>query len=557
MKGESERRFAETKMNHTSSRSHCVFRLYLEVPTANSQVKLCSAINLIDLAGSEGVAKSDIDGERLKEGSSINKSLLAMYNVISKLNKGDGFVCFRESKLTRILQPYLGGNSLTAIVSTVSPLLSNCQESLNTLRFALCAGGIKNNVMVNVKDSSKPISLEDFQTEIAKLYSERDSLLLEVKNSEAVVLAAEADFEAKIVELEEVYEAQKQALGLQKEICLLRQQKKAELEKGRIELGQSKVQLDQQKKLLQELLSQDSATDLELQRRELESKRLQVTNATIALKQQHVELSTSLVSLTTQIGQKTALLTQLQQRTTFLAKSVHSFNNAISTQQDLLEKSATKAKLKKEEDSAMFRAIELAKQETKIISLVVQAEMIERERRDREEVDRRRKIRAQELKYVLKVCQNSGVEGLEILDGVSFKDTSVDGSEYFGALSWTMEESERGSVKSLSINGENSTHASQPQNKFFSLCEGVKGQKFARPSVQFGPQEGTNHDVDVMSAFEADLFNCARAGGAKSTPRVEDLTTNDNSTLGKRSVTRSISSQIANHSSKNRYVISN
>ena len=53
-------------MNHTSSRSHCVFRIQVELPSSNRNVKLCSTINLIDLAGSEGVAKSDIEGERLK-----------------------------------------------------------------------------------------------------------------------------------------------------------------------------------------------------------------------------------------------------------------------------------------------------------------------------------------------------------------------------------------------------------------------------------------------------------------------------------------------------------
>ena len=79
-----------------------------------------------------------------------------MYNVISKLNKGSSFVCFRESKLTRILQPYLGGNSITAIVCTISPLRSNYQETVNTLRFGICAGGIKNDVKVNVKENFKP-----------------------------------------------------------------------------------------------------------------------------------------------------------------------------------------------------------------------------------------------------------------------------------------------------------------------------------------------------------------------------------------------------------------
>lgn len=66
LKGENERKFAETKMNHTSSRSHCVFKINLSTTLLNSKTTLSSSINLIDLAGSEGVAKSDIGGNRLK-----------------------------------------------------------------------------------------------------------------------------------------------------------------------------------------------------------------------------------------------------------------------------------------------------------------------------------------------------------------------------------------------------------------------------------------------------------------------------------------------------------
>lgn len=156
-------------MNHTSSRSHCIFKINLRSKLQGSKNEICSSINLIDLAGSEGVAKSDIGGKRLKEGKSINKSLLAMYNVITKLNKKADFICFRESKLTRILQPYLGGNSLTAIICNIHPLLSNYNESVSTLRFAMCAGGIKNNVKINFKAKDNSKLIEDMENELMQM----------------------------------------------------------------------------------------------------------------------------------------------------------------------------------------------------------------------------------------------------------------------------------------------------------------------------------------------------------------------------------------------------
>lgn len=166
--GESERTFAETKMNTKSSRSHCIFKIQLNLENVYTDEIFSSTINQIDLAGSEGVAKSDIEGKRLKEGSSINKSLLAMYNVITKLNSGQSFVTFRESKLTRILQPYLGGNSLTSIICTVSPANTNLQETLNTLRFAMCAGGIKNEVKKNVTLRDRTVELKGQETSLAQ-----------------------------------------------------------------------------------------------------------------------------------------------------------------------------------------------------------------------------------------------------------------------------------------------------------------------------------------------------------------------------------------------------
>lgn len=111
-----------------------------------------SQLNLVDLAGSEGASRTQADSIRLREGSNINRSLLALSNVINRLSSANGgktFINFRDSKLTRILQPALGGNSKTAIICTMTQCLSNYQETLNTLHFGQKAKHVKTTVNVN------------------------------------------------------------------------------------------------------------------------------------------------------------------------------------------------------------------------------------------------------------------------------------------------------------------------------------------------------------------------------------------------------------------------
>jgi centromeric protein E len=120
------RNIAETKLNETSSRSHTVFRINIQSSCAKDGSIKISQLNLVDLAGSEGVSKTQADGIRLREGSNINRSLLALSNVINKLSTGSKqFINFRDSKLTRILQKALGGNSSTAIICTMTQTISN------------------------------------------------------------------------------------------------------------------------------------------------------------------------------------------------------------------------------------------------------------------------------------------------------------------------------------------------------------------------------------------------------------------------------------------------
>jgi kinesin family protein C1 len=125
-----------TSMNEQSSRSHMVFMLAVEGTNASTGQKLSGALNLIDLAGSERVDRSEVTGNRLKETTSINKSLSALGDVISALGNKDGHVPYRNSKLTFLLQNSLSGSGKCLMLCNVGPSGSAAPESLCTLRFA-------------------------------------------------------------------------------------------------------------------------------------------------------------------------------------------------------------------------------------------------------------------------------------------------------------------------------------------------------------------------------------------------------------------------------------
>ncbi|CAG0913138.1 unnamed protein product [Notodromas monacha] len=155
--GNRSRTIAATNMNSESSRSHAVFTIVLtttlidhESGTSGERV---ARISLVDLAGSERASKSGAVGERLREGSNINKSLTTLGLVISKLadqgKSKDGFVPYRDSVLTWLLKDNLGGNSKTVMIATLSPAGDNFEETLSTLRYADRAKRIVNHAKVN------------------------------------------------------------------------------------------------------------------------------------------------------------------------------------------------------------------------------------------------------------------------------------------------------------------------------------------------------------------------------------------------------------------------
>ncbi|KAG9346544.1 hypothetical protein JZ751_006855, partial [Albula glossodonta] len=152
--GNSARTVGSTAMNSASSRSHAIFTTTLEQRrSADRSDSVVSKLHLVDLAGSERQKKTKAEGDRLREGISINRGLLSLGNVISALgdeSKRGTFVPYRDSKLTRLLQDSLGGNSHTLMIACVSPADSNMEETINTLRYADRARKIKNKPIINI-----------------------------------------------------------------------------------------------------------------------------------------------------------------------------------------------------------------------------------------------------------------------------------------------------------------------------------------------------------------------------------------------------------------------
>ncbi|XP_040196839.1 kinesin heavy chain isoform X2 [Rana temporaria] len=150
--GKSNRHVAVTNMNEHSSRSHSIFLINIKQENVETELKLSGKLYLVDLAGSEKVSKTGAEGAVLDEAKNINKSLSALGNVISSLAEGSkGYVPYRDSKMTRILQDSLGGNCRTTMFICCSPSSYNDAETKSTLMFGQRAKTIKNTASVNLE----------------------------------------------------------------------------------------------------------------------------------------------------------------------------------------------------------------------------------------------------------------------------------------------------------------------------------------------------------------------------------------------------------------------
>ncbi|CAG9331157.1 unnamed protein product [Blepharisma stoltei] len=148
--GTGNREVGYTHMNAGSSRSHSIFCVTLSQTNSLDCSTKTGKLYLVDLAGSEKVGKTGAEGKRLEEAKNINKSLTALGQVINALTDGkSSHVPYRDSKLTRVLQDSLGGNSKTSLIITCSPSAYNEAETVSTLRFGIRAKSIKNKAKVN------------------------------------------------------------------------------------------------------------------------------------------------------------------------------------------------------------------------------------------------------------------------------------------------------------------------------------------------------------------------------------------------------------------------
>jgi kinesin family protein 5 len=216
-RGGKNRAVGATNMNEHSSRSHMVFILSVEQKNAHTRTVKVGTLNLVDLAGSEKVAKTGSSGTRLDEAKNINKSLSALGNVINALTerkRGD-HVPYRDSKLTRVLQEALGGNSKTCLLLSCSPSSFNSAETLSTLRFGARAKLIKTYAKVNQERSAEELKLqlsrlqtvsESLKNRIATLEGVFRSRGLSTPAATETVVSPEVSLEDIVPELDQLQE---------------------------------------------------------------------------------------------------------------------------------------------------------------------------------------------------------------------------------------------------------------------------------------------------------------------------------------------------------------
>jgi len=196
-KGVLSRSTASTNMNQQSSRSHAIFSIHvkqekLEAVEASEKADekmlavLTAKLHFVDLAGSERLKRTGATGERAKEGIAINCGLLALGNVINALtDPKKAHIPYRDSKLTRLLQDSLGGNSRTLMIACASPNDVDSAETISTLSYAARAKEIKNRVTVNKDHGSA--SVDQLKARIIALETELNEYRMKSQQSPLVV----------------------------------------------------------------------------------------------------------------------------------------------------------------------------------------------------------------------------------------------------------------------------------------------------------------------------------------------------------------------------------
>ena len=261
--GMKNRSVGSTNMNAVSSRSHSLFQITIErseIGADGKQHIRAGKLNMVDLAGSERIAKTGATGDRLKEATKINLSLSTLCHVISALTDSkSSYVPYRDSKLTRLLQDSLGGNTKTLMISNVGPADYNFDETMNTLRYASRAKNIKNKPKIN--EDPKDALLREYQDEITKL---REQLALLNNGMDPAELMKQKgimgnpNIVEKIVQIEDKEKMKEFEDKLEQEKKEIKD--KAEQEKLNIE-NQANLKQEEKKKLLEEIRKREDAEE--------------------------------------------------------------------------------------------------------------------------------------------------------------------------------------------------------------------------------------------------------------------------------------------------------
>ncbi|XP_046439186.1 osmotic avoidance abnormal protein 3-like isoform X2 [Daphnia pulex] len=291
--GWKNRAVGATLMNADSSRSHSLFTISVEMMETVQDLKgekqsiRRGKLNLVDLAGSERQSKTGATGDRLKEATKINLSLSALGNVISALVDGKSkHIPYRDSKLTRLLQDSLGGNTKTLMIACVSPADDNYDETLSTLRYANRAKNIQNRPRIN--QDPKDAMLREYQKEIERLSQmidqQKPTQIVRVKSESEIEqekMQLQKEYEEKIRQLQrEVEKEQETNAKATVEMENLRRAYEVDLQK--INNSKKKVELDEEaqetlKRLKQiegDLVGGEKANDLEFQERHWKRKNI-------------------------------------------------------------------------------------------------------------------------------------------------------------------------------------------------------------------------------------------------------------------------------------------
>ena len=306
--GDRNRSTAITAMNAHSSRSHAVYMVKIEKRVKYSPEQLeelekkgempdqsmtKSTLYLVDLAGSERVKKSRASGNRLDEAKNINLALLALGNCIQALSdKKAKYIPFRDSKLTRLLEDSLGGNSKTSLIVTIGPSVGHLQESLSALQFGLRAMKIENRPELNIKVDYRALCAQ-LQAELDKINDGSNMFNIEKEQYLDEINNLKIQIEKLLAEREQMESLLEEYRNGHNDLTKFEESKKAEIEKIH---NSYKVKLEKKdsehKKFLDEIdkLMVDQEKDTKLNQRQIVDLKSQNKYLTNELKHAQEEL---------------------------------------------------------------------------------------------------------------------------------------------------------------------------------------------------------------------------------------------------------------------------